>query len=139
MSADREFILREAREIGKAINLIEPLLSKAALDPYETIALGTLLQNVYTGIENILRCRLQMLGAQPPRSENWHKDLLEAAMAHGLIDPAENPVLRDLLLYRHRHVHGYGHMLDEFRLKELAAAVPSVCRGCVERLSAFAA
>jgi hypothetical protein len=135
MNEDRDFILREAQEVGKAIDLIEPLLAKAALDRYETIALGTLLQNVYTGIESILRYRLQLLGAQPPRSDNWHKDLLQAAMARALIEPAEFPILRDLLLYRHRHVHGYGHMLDESRLKELAALVPSVCRNCVGRLS----
>jgi uncharacterized protein YutE (UPF0331/DUF86 family) len=138
MNADREFILKEAQEIGKAIDLIEPLLSKTSLDRYETIALGTLLQNVYTGIEHILRCRLQMLGAEPPRSENWHKDLLRAAMAHALIEPAEYPILRDMLLYRHRHVHGYGHMLDESRLKQLAESVPSACRACAERLSASA-
>jgi uncharacterized protein YutE (UPF0331/DUF86 family) len=138
MNADRDFILKEAQEIGKAIDLIEPLLSKSPLDRYEIIALGTLLQNVYTGIEHVLRCRLQMLGAEPPRSDNWHKDLLQAAMAHALIESAEYPVLRDLLLYRHRHVHGYGHMLDESRLKQLAEAVPSACRGCVARLSASA-
>ena len=34
--------------------------------------------------------------------------------------------LLELLLFRHMHIHGYGFMLDEKRLRQLAAPVPSL-------------
>ena len=111
------------------------MLAKPKLGQYELIALGTLLQNVYMGIENVLRCQLQLLGVKLAKSENWHKDILETALNRALIEPSEYPVFRDLLLYRHRHMHGYGHMLDEMRLRDLAAPVPAACRTYLQRLS----
>ena len=35
--------------------------------------------------------------------------------------------LLELLLFRHLHVHGYGYMLDEERLRELARPVHALC------------
>ena len=37
--------------------------------------------------------------------------------------------LLELLLFRHLHIHGYGFMLDETRLLELAEPVPELYRG----------
>lgn len=137
MNVERDFILKEAEHIGKTLDLIDPLLAKSTLNQYESIALGTLLQNVYMGIESVLRCQLQEQGRTLSKAENWHKELLQAAFEYALVESSEYPVFRALLLYRHRHIHGYGHMLDEARLRDLAAPVPLACRSYLQRLTAL--
>lgn len=37
MSADRDFILKEMKQIDNALDLIDPLLVKPVLDQYESI------------------------------------------------------------------------------------------------------
>jgi len=50
----------------------------------------------------------------------------------GNISDAQFEGLLELLLFRHMHMHGYGFMLDETRLRELAAPVPDLCKGFLE-------
>ncbi len=134
MRGDNDFILAETQNITKTLDLLEGLLALPAWDAYQTIASGTPLQSVYLGIENILRCQLRQRGIEVPRTESWHKDLLEHSVEARLVDSAEYPLFRNLLLFRHRHMHGYGHMLDTVRLRELAEASVSVCRCYVSRV-----
>ena len=130
MSAEREYLAAEAKNIRKALEMIRDLLSRPTLTPYEVIALGKLLQDAYTGIERILRTLLEGKGLKVQKSETWHKDLLLAARQHSLISEDQFTTFRDLLLFRHMQVHGYGFMLNEARLRELAKSVP----GSLERL-----
>jgi hypothetical protein len=46
---------------------------------------------------------------------------------NGIISDALFEGLLELLLFRHMHIHGYGFMLDENRLRELAVPVPGLC------------
>ena len=69
MSAEADYINAESRNILKTVELIEALLAKESLPTYETIALGKLLQDVYTGIERILRSMLQTAGVEVKSSE----------------------------------------------------------------------
>ena len=133
MSADAEFFRKERENIENALGMIEDLLGRPALSQYEVIALGTLLQNVYTGIESILRWQLTNRGTQVRRTESWHKELLTRSRQVGLVSEPHVEWLTELLLYRHMHIHGYGHMLDEVRLRELAAPVPQLCREYLQR------
>lgn len=128
MSAEADYINAESRNILKTVELIEALLAKESLPVYETIALGKLLQDVYTGIERILRSMLQTAGVEVKKTETWHKDLLLAASQRSLVSQDQFKAFRDLLLFRHLQIHGYGCMLDESRLRELAQPVPQLCR-----------
>jgi hypothetical protein len=120
---------KQKRTILKmALCLIEELLSKATWSTYEVIAMGTLLQNIYTGVENLLRFKLLSCNITLPKTENWHKELLLSAAKEGLLTNPQLDGFRDLLLFRHLHVHGYGHKLNENRLRELATPVPTLCR-----------
>ena len=107
--------------------MVDDLLVKKSLSQYEVIALGTLLQNIYTCIESILRYRLQEHGHKMQKTENWHKELLLKARADNLVSEPHFKNLLELLLLRHLHVHGYGYMLDEKRLRELARPVHALC------------
>lgn len=128
MSAEADYINAESRNILKTVELIEALLAKESLPTYETIALGKLLQDVYTGIERILRSMLQTAGVEVKKTETWHKDLLLAASRKVLISPDQFEAFRNLLLFRHLQIHGYGYMLNEGRLRELASPVPELCK-----------
>lgn len=108
--------------------MIDDLLVKTVLSQYEVIALGTLLQNVYQGLEGILRYRLQDADIKFQKTESWHKELLKKSLDHGFITQTQFKGFLELLLFRHMHVHGYGYMLDEKRLREIASPVTGFCR-----------
>lgn len=129
MSDKDSFLEDERKNIEKTVIMIENLTGKTDLSKYEIIALGTLLQNTYTGIEGIIRYQLQNAGVRIQKDENWHKNLLMKSRENDLISDAQFEGFLELLLFRHMHMHGYGFMLDETRLRELAAPVPELCKG----------
>ena len=132
MSVEDVFVEEEKGKILKTLAMIDDLLAKKDLSQYEVIALGTLLQNVYGGIEGIMRYQLQEIGGRLEKDENWHKRLLIEYRNHDMISDAQFEGFLELLLFRHLHVHGYGFMLDQARLIELAEPVPKLCRGFFE-------
>lgn len=135
MSAESDYIRAERDNILHTIDMIEDLTAQEELSTYETIALGKLLQDVYTGIERILRSRLEQQGTKSPKSESWHKEILINAQKKSLISQQQFEVFRKLLVFRHMQIHGYGYMLDEQRLRELAGPVPKVCRDFLNDIS----
>ena len=76
MSGKDSFLEDGRKHIEKTVIMIEHLTEKRDLSKYEVIALGTLLQNIYTGIEGIIRYQLQNMGVRLQKDENWHKNLL---------------------------------------------------------------
>ena len=128
MSGKDSFLLDERKNIEQAVSMIEDLTAKTNLSNYEVIALGTLLQNAYTGIESILRYLLQNAGVKLQKDENWHKDLLLKSRENSFVSDAQFERFLELLLFRHMHIHGYGFMLDEKHLRQLAAPVPKLCQ-----------
>lgn len=134
MSAENDYICAEGKNISKAAEMIQNLLEKEKLTNYEVIALGKLLQDVYTGIERILRTLLENRGVKTKKAEGWHKELLLAAKQRSLVSPAQFEAFRRLLLFRHLQIHGYGYMLEESRLCELAGPVPGLCQDFLQRI-----
>ncbi len=129
MSGKDHFLEDERKNIEETVRMIEHLTEKTDLSKYEVIAFGTLLQNIYTGIEAIIRYQLQNIGVSLQKDENWHKNLLMKSRENGIISDAQFEGFLELLLFRHMHIHGYGFMLNEKRLRELAAPVPDLCKG----------
>jgi uncharacterized protein YutE (UPF0331/DUF86 family) len=132
MSAEADYLHAERDNAFKTLDLLDELVAKETRSQYETIALGKLLQDVYTGIERILRSLLEERGLRLERSESWHKDLLLAADESGIVTDEEFKSFRKLLLFRHVQVHGYGFMLEEERLLEIAQITRAACRGFLE-------
>ena len=118
-----DFVLSELDLLEIPVNRIVRLLSLTSWDEDQTTAFGTYIQNVYMGLERILQYLLMEKGENLPKSPSWHYDLLELAGSCGFIPPQAEPVLESLMKYRHRHVHGYGHMLNEAKLRELAVPI----------------
>jgi uncharacterized protein YutE (UPF0331/DUF86 family) len=128
MSAESDYIRAEKENIQRTIDMVSDLLSQQDLSTYETIALGKLLQDVYTAIERILRSKLEQQGVKVPKTESWHKEILLEAKQKSIITEDQFDAFRKLLLFRHLQIHGYGYMLEEQRLRELAAPLPAVCK-----------
>ena len=135
MSAESDYIRAERDNILRTIDMIEDLTAKEKFSTYETIALGKLLQDVYTGIERILRGRLELQDFKIPKTESWHKEVLLTSQKESIISQKQFEALRKLLVFRHMQIHGYGYMLDEKRLRELAEPVPRVCRDFLANIS----
>jgi hypothetical protein len=127
MNADNDFLRSEQRNLETTLRLIEGLTARDNLSEYEVIAMGKLLQDVYMGIERILRYLLENRGVKTEKSPSWHKDILSKARDENLISLAQFNAFTNLLLFRHLQIHGYGFNLNETRLKELAAPVPDLC------------
>ncbi|MFA5292558.1 MAG: hypothetical protein WC496_05930 [Phycisphaerae bacterium] len=70
MSAEADYIKAEQKNILHTAAMIKPLLSKRDLSEYEVIALGKLLQDVYSGIERILYSRLENKGVKVKKTES---------------------------------------------------------------------
>ncbi len=124
MSAESDYIRAERDNILRTIEMIEDLTAHEELTTYETIALGKLLQDVYTGIERILRSKLETYDVKIPKTESRHKEVLLASQQKSIISQNQFDALRKLLVFRHMQIHGYGYMLDEHRLRELAGPIP---------------
>jgi len=115
----KEFIEKEKQHLDETVALLVRIRSKKRRTKIDDLACSTLLQNIYTGIENILRCILISKKIQLPKTDAWHKDMLSSAVENRIISSAIRNRLIDYLQFRHRHAHGYGYMLERDRMKPL--------------------
>lgn len=135
MSAESDYISAESQNILRTTTLIRNLLEKKKLTDYEVIALGKLLQDVYTGIERILRSQLNTRNIKIKKTENWHKQILLSAQEQSLVSQEQFEAFRNLLLFRHLQIHGYGYMLEEEQLRELAEPVVKLCQDFLQDIA----
>jgi len=92
----------------------------------ELAAIGTFLRNIYNGIENILKQILKAKGTEIPRSDSWHKDILNLSESLKIISERLSDSLYECLTFRHFFVHAYGFMLNEAHLEDLANTIPEI-------------
>jgi len=135
MSAESDYISAESANILRTTTLIRNLLEQKKLTDYEVIALGKLLQDVYTGIERILRSKLETRNIKIKKTENWHKQILLSSREQSLVSQEQFEAFRNLLLFRHLQIHGYGYMLEEERLRELAEPVAKLCQDFLQDIA----
>ena len=135
MSAESDYISAESANILRTTTLIRNLLEKKKLTDYEVIALGKLLQDVYTGIERILRSQLETRNIKIKKTENWHKQILLSSREQSLVSQEQFEAFRNLLLFRHLQIHGYGYMLEEERLRDLAEPVVKLCQDFLQDIA----
>jgi uncharacterized protein YutE (UPF0331/DUF86 family) len=89
-------------------------------------AIATFIHNIYNGIENILKQVLRAKGTEIPKSDTWHKDLLNLSVSLGIIPEKLSDDLYEYLTFRHFFVHAYGFMLEEAHLENLANNITNV-------------
>lgn len=96
-----------------------PSLPLMALSKLELAGVAALLHNFYNGIENVTKRVFQSRGLALPLGESWHRDLLMAAGANGILSEATLESLKRYLAFRHFFGHGYALNLNSARLEPL--------------------
>jgi uncharacterized protein YutE (UPF0331/DUF86 family) len=119
-------ILAEKANVEAAIRNLEDTVARQERTVVELAAIGVFLHNIYNGIENILKQTLKMKSIQIPRTENWHKELLNLSVANDVITESLSDELYEYLTFRHFFVHAYGYMLEEAPLEVLADNIPGL-------------
>jgi hypothetical protein len=80
-----EQILVEKENVEITLNNLRDAVMRKEKSTIEMAAIGAFLQNIYNGMENILKQMMYFKSVQVPRSDSWHKELLELSVSHGII------------------------------------------------------
>ena len=121
-----EKIEAEKENVERTLKDLERAMKKKEKSIIELSAIGTFLHNIYNGIENILKQILKAKNIEISKSDTWHKDLLKISASHKIISEGLTDKLREYLAFRHFFIHGYGFMLEESSLTQLAKNAPEV-------------
>ena len=127
----------EKEHIQATLQALKEALGRKEKTVVELAAIATFLQNAYNGIENILKRTLKYEGISIPRSESWHRDLLDLSVDHQIISSELSRRLDEYRAFRHFFIHGYGIILDEEKLIPLAEYLPDLWKDFESELEAF--
>jgi len=119
-------ILAEKENIEKALDNLKEALRRPEKSVIELSAIATFLHNIYNGIENILKQVMKTKHIAIPKSETWHKEILNLSVSHKIITEKLSDELYEYLTFRHFFVHAYSFMLDEAHLGNLANDIPKI-------------
>ncbi|MCK4256460.1 hypothetical protein KAX35_06205 [candidate division WOR-3 bacterium] len=119
-------ILAEKENIETALTNLKDAIARKEKSVIELAAIGTFLHNIYTGIENILKQILHTKDVEIPKSNTWHKDLLNLSVSMGIISEKLSDRLYEYLTFRHFFVHAYGFTLEETHLEDLTNNIPEI-------------
>lgn len=126
-------IAAEKENVERALGNLKEATARKEKSHVELAAIATFLHNVYNGIENILKQVLKSKGTEIPKSETWHKELLDLSVSLGIIPEKLSDQLYEYLTFRHFFVHAYGFMLEEAHLESLTNNITGSGRGFCQR------
>jgi len=126
MVSIQEKIRAEMENITTVLTDLERVKDEPHKEPVVIVGLGAYLQNIYTGMENILKQLLLYNRIPIPNTPTWHKDLLNLAVEHGLITGETADKMGKYLFFRHFFAHAYGFLLDEAKLNPLMDNISNV-------------
>lgn len=130
-------ILAEKENVEIALSNLNEVMTREKKSIVELAAMGTFLHNIYNGIENILKQSLSAKGVEIPKTETWHKDLLNLSVSLGIIPENLSLKLYEYLSFRHFFVHAYGFMLEESPLEDLANNIPEIWAQFIEQVKNY--
>ena len=110
----------EMDNISRVLAELERIRDKSDKEIVVLAGIGSFLQNIYTGMENILKQILLHIGCALPQTPSWHKDLLNLSVENGLILNETQEKIGKYLFFRHFFMHAYGFMIDQEKLLPLA-------------------
>lgn len=119
MANVKDKILAENENIEKILIELEKVKKKPSKELVILVGIGAFLQNIYTGMENILKQILLHQSLPIPESPTWHKDLLNFAFDNKIISKEILNKIGKYLVFRHFFTHAYGFLIDEEKLEPL--------------------
>ena len=118
-----EKVEAELEQVELALRELPAARRLAKLSVLELAGTASLLSAFYHGVENILKQSLLARGVALPAGSAWHRDLLQAAVAHEIISTSTRDRLASYMAFRHFFTHTYGFELDAERLRPLVEDV----------------
>lgn len=134
--SDKRFLNEHKRHILRTLDVIESATAAGEPEEAAKIGIATMLVNIYSGMEIMLRHLLESGGCGISKSGTWHKEILEKAVSSNIISPELYATLFEYLQFRHRHIHGYGFMLDWERMKPLVLSIGKTSTRFLDELTA---
>lgn len=119
-------ILAEKENVEMVLSNLKDAMARKEKSVIELAAIGTFLHNIYNGIENILKQILNAKNVEIPKSDTWHKELLNLSVSMGIISEKLSDKLYEYLTFRHFFVHAYGFTLEEKHLEDLANNIAEI-------------
>ena len=126
MASVKNKVLAEIENIERVLIELEKAKSKHTKELVVLVGIGAFLQNIYTGMENILKQILLHQKISIPESPTWHKDLLNLAAENHFISKETVNKIGKYLFFRHFFTHAYGFLIDEEKLKPLMDDISEV-------------
>lgn len=127
MTSHRERILAEIELVEETLRLLNLTMKRPVMEPPEWMAAAGFVFNTYNGIENILKNALREKGVRSfPSSTTSHRDLVDMAFDHGIIDQNLRDDIDEYRAFRHFFSHGYGVLIEPDKLMPLLNRLPSV-------------
>jgi len=141
----RKQVTVERQQLHRLLETYRPLFEKCAVSPpndIEIYALAGLLHSFYNGIENIFKRIAEELDGQSPRSQFWHRELLDSMSQPREVRPAvisESLVERldSYLDFRHFFRHSYIFDLRWDAMKALVLSYEETLRLLENELDRF--
>ena len=121
-----EKVEAELEQIEQALREVPSARGMRKLSVLELAGTASLLSAFYHGVENILKQALLATGTSLPTGAAWHRDLLHAACAHGIVSTETRDRLAPYLAFRHFFTHAYGFELEVKQLQPLVRDVRAV-------------
>lgn len=126
MVSIKEKIDAELENITLLLKEIEKVKDKPEKELVVIVGMGAFLQDIYLGMENILKQLLKVINIQIPNTPTWHKDLLNLAIENEFISKETANKIGKYLFFRHFFTHTYGFQIDEAKLKPLINNIPKI-------------
>ena len=122
----RERVLAEKENVELALANLRQAMARRDRSVVELTAAASFVHNVYNGIENILKQVLVARSVDVPKAGAWHQELLRLSVTEKVVSNELAQELKEYLGFRHFFVHGYGFMISEEPLQDLASRLPAV-------------
>ncbi len=120
MASLPEQIEIEKESIVSTLKYLDTVLAREDKTVIELAAIATFIQNVYGGVENILKRILRYKKINISFDDSWHKNILSLSAKHKIISKDVFERLDEYRAFRHFFVHSYSFTLNESKLLPLA-------------------
>ncbi len=101
MSNINEKVYAEMENIATVLFELEKVKDKSHKEMVVLVGVGAYIQNIYTGMENILKQLVLHKNIPVPSTPRWHKDLLNLSVEHNFITKETADEIGKYLLFRH--------------------------------------
>ncbi len=126
MAKLNDHIDAELENIQEVLNRLPQPEKLAFIKELELAGVATLLHNFYNGIENVIKQIIKSKKVSIPHGQNWHRDLLDLALKHKVVNKTVYGSLKQFLAFRHFFSHSYAFHLESERMFPLVKSAPKI-------------